>query len=504
MSTMSEIVLVHGRATEVAGGFGAPPPIAMRALTGSTSNRGTVDAPTSERVPPMTVIAGGKIVGDVQLRSALHPDGLVGASVELVLSAADGTEMSWLAPAVQAVADYVRRVGGIGTLIAAPAADQAAAATVAAALTGAGFIDPKRSGIYRKELLSPLWRGPDVFIIAEAGSNWRMGSPRRDLAMAQALVEVAAEAGADAVKFQTFRPETVYVAEAGSSDYLAEAGITESIRDIFSDIAMPYEMLPKLAEHARVCNIGIMSTAFSAADFAAVDPLVSVHKIASYEISHVRLIELAARSGKPVIMSTGAATLDDVAWAVEHFRQCGGRDLCLMQCTAKYPAPLDALNLATIPELGRLFGVPVGLSDHSREPVVGPLAATALGARVIEKHFTLHNRLPGPDHPFAVTPAELKQMVEAVRAANVARGSGLKEVSTTETELAAFAQRGLQAIASISPGDVLREDVNIAILRPGKQPKGVHPRHLRELAGKRATRAIRSGEGLRPGDWADG
>lgn len=150
-----------------------------------------------------------------------------------------------------------------------------------------------------------------------------------------------------------------------------------------------------------------------------------------------------------------------------------------------------------------MFGVPAGLSDHSREPVVGPLAATALGARAIEKHFTLHNRLPGPDNPSAITPVELKDLVRAVRAASDALGTGLKEVLPDETELAAFAQRGLQAIAPISVGDVLKEDVNVAILRPGKQPKGVHPRFLGELQGKKATRAIRSGEGLRLGDWSD-
>jgi N-acetylneuraminate synthase len=266
---------------------------------------------------------------------------------------------------------------------------------------------------------------------------------------------------------------------------------------------MPYDMLPRLAEYAQNCGIKFMSTAFSAADFGVVDPLVSVHKIASYEISHIRLIELAARSGKPTLMSTGAATIEDIAWAVEYYHQCGGQDLCLLQCTAKYPAPLDALNLATIPQMSRAFGVSVGLSDHSREPTIGALAAVALGARVVEKHFTLHNKLPGPDHLFAVTPTELKSMVEGVRAAAAARGSGVKELHSTEFELANFAQRGVQAIAPISPGEILQEDVNIAILRPGRQKKGVHPRHMVVIDGKRALRAIASGEGLQVGDWLE-
>jgi N-acetylneuraminate synthase len=346
-----------------------------------------------------------------------------------------------------------------------------------------------------------FWDDRPVFIIAEAGSNWRMGTAARDRAMAKALIDVAAEAGADAVKFQTFRPETIYAPGAGSSGYLAEAGVTESMEQIFSDLAMPYEMIPELAAHARAAGVSFMSTAFSAADFAAVDPHVEVHKVASYEITHLRLIELAARSGKPTLMSTGAATLEDIAWAVERFGANGGRDLCLLQCTAKYPAPLEAMNLRAIPALAERFGVPAGLSDHSRDAIVCPVGATALGARVIEKHFTIDNRLPGPDHAFAITPTELKAMVRAVRDAEPARGDGEKRPHAVEDELAGFAQRGLQALAPIAEGDALVEDVNLAILRPGNQRKGVHPRRLNEIVGRRATRAIAAGDGIQEGDW---
>ena len=218
-----------------------------------------------------------------------------------------------------------------------------------------------------------------VFIIAEAGSNWRMGTPKRDMAMARALIDVAVEAKADAVKFQTYRPETVYVSNAGSSDYLSKAGIKEDIAEIFSDLAMPYEMISELAAYCGKSGIQFMSTPFSAADFAAVDPFVTVHKIASYEISHLRLIELAARSGKPLIMSTGASVEDDIDWAIQTFRANGGTELALLQCTASYPAPMDSLNLRVIPWLAQRFGVFSGLSDHSRDPTIGPVAAVALG-----------------------------------------------------------------------------------------------------------------------------
>lgn len=335
-----------------------------------------------------------------------------------------------------------------------------------------------------------------TYIIAEAGSNWRMGTPQRDLSMAKALIDVAVEAGADAVKFQTYRPETVYVKTAGTSDYLSEAGIKEDILDIFRDLSMPYDMVPKLADYCRDRNIHFMSSPFSPDDFAAVDPYVELHKVASYEISHIRLIELAARSGKPLVMSTGASNEEDIAWAVDHFRACGGSEIAVMQCTASYPAPLDSMNLRVIPWIKERFGVVAGLSDHSRSPTIAPVAAVALGARVIEKHYTLDNRLPGPDHSFALLPDELKALIEEVRKVEQVLGTGTKEVLPAEGELASYARRGLQAVREIAPGEVLKEDGNFAILRPGKQSLGVHPRYIDQVEGRKAKRAFSVGEGI--------
>jgi N-acetylneuraminate synthase len=341
-----------------------------------------------------------------------------------------------------------------------------------------------------------------VFIIAEAGSNWRMGTPKRDMAMAKALIDVAVEAGADAVKFQTYRPETVYVENAGTSDYLSDAGIKEDIRDIFADLSMPYEMIPQLAEYCARQGIMFMSTPFSPADFEAINPYVKVHKIASYEISHLRLLECCARSGKPLIQSTGAAREEDISWAVDTFRAHGGQQMMLMQCTARYPAPLDSLNLRVIPWLTQRFGVPAGLSDHSRETLIGPVTAVALGARAIEKHYTLDKRLPGPDHAFALTPTELKSMVDAVRAAEQSLGDGKKIVLPAEQELHAYAQRRVQAIRPISKGERFQEGQSMAILRPGRQRQGAHPREIAMIEGKTATRDIPLGDGIRSGDWA--
>jgi N-acetylneuraminate synthase len=352
-------------------------------------------------------------------------------------------------------------------------------------------------------LTTDLARSGRVFVIAEAGSNWRMGTPARDRAMSRALIDVAVEAGADAVKFQTYRPETVYVPNAGTSDYLADAGVKEDIREIFADLAMPYSMIPELAEYCKSRGIMFMSTPFSVADFEQIDPYVSIHKCASYENSHLRLLERFGRSKKPLVMSTGASTTGEIAWALDTFRANGGREVALLQCTAKYPAPLEAANLAVIPRLRRLFGVSVGLSDHTRDPVFAPLAAVALGASVIEKHYTLDSRLPGPDHSFAVSADGLKQLVTAVRAAEALRGSGVKEVLGAEEELRVFARRGVQAVKAIAPGEVLREGVNVDILRPGKQRLGAHPRELSRLEGKKSARAIALGEGIRVGDWLE-
>jgi len=340
-----------------------------------------------------------------------------------------------------------------------------------------------------------------VFIIAEAGSNWRCGTPERDAEMARTLIDVAAEAGADAVKFQTYRPETVYVPNAGTSDYLSESGIKKSITEIFKDLAMPYEMISVLAKHCEKRKIQFMSSVFSESDFKEVDPFVKIHKIASYEVTHARLLELAAKSGKPLVLSTGASTLEEIGWAVSYFKEKGGRKISLMQCTAKYPAPLSSLNLKVIPELSRRYKIPVGLSDHSRDPIIGPVTAVALGATFIEKHYTLDNRLPGPDHAFALTAEELKNMVKAVRSCESALGTGKKVVLPEEKELRLYAQRAIQATRNIKKEERLEENTNIAILRPGKQRKGIHPRYMDQINGKRAKRFIPLGDGVQKGDY---
>ncbi len=461
---------------------------------------------------PVFALAEGTRAGFLRFRAVPHPSGYAGACVDISIMVAPEARGRGLGTAILlAASDYLREAG-IDALYAEirHGNDASIQAFKSAGYRSIGAAEKlvadtgERARIDRLvlELTPVFWRKGRVFVVAEAGSNWRAGDAKRDMEQARKLIDVAADCGADAVKFQTYRAETVYVANAGRSDYLAGAGIDRDITKVFADLEMPYDMLPKLAEHTERRGLQFMSTGFSPADFAAIDPLVKIHKIASYEIGHLRLIDLAAKSGKPTLISTGAATDADIAWAVERFRAKGGRDLCLMQCTAKYPAPLASMNLAVIPALRRRFGVAVGLSDHSRDPVTAPVGAVALGARVIEKHFTLDNSLPGPDHAFALTPEELKLMVRKIREAEAAQGWGTKVVAEDEKELAAFARRGIQALKNIKRGDILHEGGNVDILRPGKRSLGLHPRFMEEIEGRKAARDIAAGEGLAPGDWA--
>src|SRR6267143_164184 len=335
-----------------------------------------------------------------------------------------------------------------------------------------------------------------TFIIAEAGSNWKCGSYEEDLKRAKELIKSAKKAGADAVKFQTYRPETIYVQDAGKSNYLSEHGIKESINDIFAHLSMPHEMIPELTKYCKQENIMFMSTPFSIQDAKVVDPYVLIHKIASFEINHIRLIEFLAQTKKPLLISTGASTYEEIDFAVNLTKKNGNNKIVLMQCTSKYPCPISALNLSVIPQMRSRYNIPVGFSDHSIEPVIAPVLAVGLGATVIEKHFTLDRNLPGPDHPFALIPSELELMIKSIRSAELAKGNGKKEILKEELELRRFATRSIQAIRDISKGEILQEGVNFEILRPGNRIRGIEPRFLATVNGKKAVREIKRGDGI--------
>lgn len=335
-----------------------------------------------------------------------------------------------------------------------------------------------------------------VFIIAEAGSNWKVGSYNADLKRAKKLIQIAVQSGADAIKFQVFRASTVYVPNAGNSDYLEKSGIKKSINKIFQKSEMPYGMLPEISDYCKKQNIEFMATAFSVEDAREINKYVKTHKVASYEINHIRLLEYLARTKKPIILSTGASNYDEIDFAVNLLKKHKVKKYALLQCTAKYPAPLESLNLDTIPQMRQKYKVPIGLSDHSTDPVIGPLVAVALGATIIEKHFTLDKNLPGPDHKFALDPPELKKMIQSIRDAQKSFGDGKKRILDVEEELRGFAVRSIQAIKDIKKGDKFVEGYNIDILRPGKRSRGAEARLLPKIIGKTSNKPIKLGNGV--------
>ncbi len=333
--------------------------------------------------------------------------------------------------------------------------------------------------------------GHPCFVIAEAGSNHN-GSLDR----ARALIDVAVSAGADAVKFQLFRAGRMYPRGAGASDYLKTA---RPIYDIIQEMELPLEWLPVLAEHCRGQRILLLASAFDEESADRLDPYVTAHKIASYEMTHLPLVEHIARKGKPIIVSTGTASLDEVAVTVDRLRRIPPAAFCLMQCTAAYPAPLEAVNARAVVTLKTAFGVPVGLSDHSRDPLSAPLAAVALGANLLEKHLTLDNNLPGPDHRFAVEPPEFQLMVRKVREVEQALGSGEKSPHPVEQELRAFARRSIFALRDIALGESYTT-ANIAVLRCGKLPSGLPPAAYPDVVGRRAAQAVRAETAVQSAD----
>lgn len=336
-----------------------------------------------------------------------------------------------------------------------------------------------------------IGKGQPSFIIAEAGSNHN-----KNFSLAKKLIKAAVAAQANAVKFQLFVPDKLYAAGAGSADYL---GDSQSIHEILDAVKMPTTWIQKLSLECKTKKILFLCSAFDETSVDLIDPYVAAHKIASYELTHLPLIKHIAKKGKPILLSTAMANIDEIQEALEVIAKTGNRNVVLMQCTACYPNPIEDSHLRVIPALQDRFHIPVGLSDHSRNPFVNPIAATALGGNILEKHFTLDNNLPGPDHQFAITPDELHTLIQSVRETEMALGSPLKKLLPVEKELFTFARRHIHAIRPIKKGEKLSKE-NIAILRSGKVSPGLPPRDFEWVCGKRAARNISQGRGIRKGD----
>lgn len=333
--------------------------------------------------------------------------------------------------------------------------------------------------------------GSPVYIVAEISANHNHSYDE-----AVRLIHTAKEAGADAVKLQTYTPDTITIDCRGEA-FLAGKGTLWAGRclyDLYREAYTPWEWHAGLFSTARELGMDIFSTAF---DSSAVDFLeglsVPLHKVASFEIVDIPLIEKMAATGKPLMISTGMASLGEIEDAVFAARRAGANEIALLKCTSAYPAPPEEMNLRTIPHMAEAFDVPVGLSDHTLGIEV-PVAAVAAGACIIEKHFTLSRSVKGPDSAFSLEPSEFFAMVKAVRTAEKAMGKVSYGIGENEDKSRAF-RRSIFAVKAILAGEAFTED-NIRSIRPSG---GLHPRHLKDILGRKARRDIPFGTPL---EWA--
>ena len=315
-----------------------------------------------------------------------------------------------------------------------------------------------------------------------------------DVDRAHRLVDAAAGAGADAVKFQTFRADRLASAAAPKAAYqAARTGAAQSQLDMLRALELAPEAHAELQAHARDRGLVFLSTPFDEESADLLEALdVPAFKVPSGELTNLPFLAHLARKGKPLIVSTGMAGLGEVEAAVREIEANGAPGLVLLHCVSSYPARPEDSNLRVMATLAAAFGAPTGYSDHTLGIAV-PLAAAALGACVIEKHFTLDRSLPGPDHQASAEPAELTALVEGIRTIESALGDGRKRAVAAEADTAAVARRSLVAAADIPAGAPLTPDL-IALRRPGT---GLPPALQPFLLGRRATVAIPAGTLLR-------
>lgn len=325
--------------------------------------------------------------------------------------------------------------------------------------------------------------GVKTYVIAEAGVNH---NGRLDLAIQ--LVDAAVHAGADAVKFQTFDADRLASAGAPLASYQNRAGRAGGQREMLRALQLTEEAHQRLAAHCRMKKIDFLSSPFDeqAAEFLA--PMVERFKIPSGELTNHPFLSHVARLGKPLIVSTGMATLGEVERALDVIREAALVPVTLLHCTSLYPAPPAAVNLRAMDTLAAAFGLPVGYSDHTRGLSVS-LAAVARGAVVLEKHFTLDRTLPGPDHPASLEPAELRDLVQGVREIESALGDGRKRPVRGETEMARLVRRSLVTTTDLRAGTVLGPHL-LASQRPGT---GISPDQLPLVVGRTVKRDLKCG-----------
>jgi len=320
----------------------------------------------------------------------------------------------------------------------------------------------------------------EVFIIAEAGVNHN-----GDVKLAKKLVDAAKSAGADAVKFQTFKAECLVSKAAQKAEYQKHTtGADESQLEMVKKLELSFDDFKFLKKYCEQKEILFLSTPF---DFDSIDFLESlkipIFKVPSGEITNLPYLMKIANTGKPVIISTGMSDLDEVGSALEVLRENGAGTMTLLHCNTQYPTPFEDANLKAMLALKERFGLAVGYSDHTLG-IEAPIAAIALGATVIEKHFTLDKSLEGPDHKASLDPQELKAMVGYIRNIEVALGDGIKQPSVSETMNKEVARKSIVARRNIVKGEIFTQD-NLTVKRPGN---GISPMKWFEVLGMSAKR----------------
>lgn len=337
----------------------------------------------------------------------------------------------------------------------------------------------------------PIGPGHPVYIIAEISGNHNHSFDE-----ALRIVDAAAEAGVDAVKLQTYTPDTITIDCDNEHFQIGKGTIWEgkNLYKLYGEAYTPWEWQPRIKEHAERAGLHCFSSPFDPTSVDFLEEMgVDAYKIASFELVDIPLIQHVASKGKPVIMSTGMGTLGEVDEAVRALRKAGCEDFALLKCTSAYPSPPEAMNLATIPHMAQAFRCPVGLSDHTLSNA-STVAAVALGACIIEKHITLSRSVPGPDSAFSLEPLEFKALVQEARDAQLAVGR--VNYQPTQKELASTVfRKSLFAAEDIKKGEPFTP-ANMRCIRPGY---GLHPRHYGEVMGARASRDIAKGT---PMSWA--
>lgn len=323
----------------------------------------------------------------------------------------------------------------------------------------------------------------ELFFIAELSANHN-----NDIDLAIKTIEAIARSGANAVKIQTYTADSLTLDVDNEYFGPLKRGLWKGRTryNLFQEGALPYEWHEKLQTVAIENGLVFFSSPFAKKDVDFLETLnVPIYKIASFEITDIPLIEYIASMGKPLIISTGVADLEDIQLAIDTCKETGNNDITLLKCTSEYPASPDMANLLTIPDIKKRFGIRVGLSDHTMGSTV-PVAAIALGATVIEKHFILDRSLGGIDSAFSMEPAEFAEMVKAAREAH----SALGKVTYELTEKDSLTRRSLFVAENIKAGEIITE-YNIRSVRPGH---GLHPKFLKEILGKKVIQNLEKGE----------